>query len=553
MVCAAACAGSTNADAPDASPLVERTSTSVADAEPSSTTSSPETVVADDDIDPDPPPEILISVGDEELVFDSSAFDCGSDAIPDLPARAFRTDAAVSLVLSSEINHRLVGASFDGLVLDCDPILSSAYDNDPAAHTHHEWLAATWALDERTVLGIVHNEFRGFAAELADSRRVHLSGRDVEAWTFLRRSGAADTPMTPATSGWSGGGLCAVDFWGSHPDVGCDTVSRWTSDLEGTVVVDLDARLSGSGGDGVTVDLMVDGESRWRQTLTDGAAADTVRLEIDLVIGTIIEVVVGANGGSSFDGTEWRLVITGDGERCGPDPWACTHVELTATRSDDGGASFAAPATPPPLVATPPGVYAHDAGLTARWQPTNIVEHPEGGHVMLIQLDEHRAGAADQYSCLLRTDDIKDPGAWRAWDGSAFSLAAIDPYRSDATQPSCARVAPAPISGLVWAPDLDAFIAVGGFTQFGENGHYAMTSRDLLTWSKPVFIRPAEFVYSASAPPFDPYPTLIDHTSASINFDVTGPTPHLYFTRINDSSSLDFDLFRVPLEITAVD
>ena len=47
----------------------------------------------------------------------------------------------------------------------------------------------------------------------------------------------------------------------------------------------------------------------------------------------------------------------------------------------------------------------------------------------------------------------------------------------------------------------------------------------------------------------EPYATLIDPSSESMSYDTTGSTPYLYFTRINDTDPLDFDLVRVPLRL----
>jgi hypothetical protein len=46
--------------------------------------------------------------------------------------------------------------------------------------------------------------------------------------------------------------------------------------------------------------------------------------------------------------------------------------------------------------------------------------------------------------------------------------------------------------------------------------------------------------------PYFAYPSLVDPDSPSRNFDITGQTPYLYFTRVNAlSPQLDFDLLRV--------
>lgn len=539
---AAACGGSSDDAASTANPSEVATTSSPATTAP--TTSTPTTTT-------EPPlPEVIIEIaGEQEVVFDYSESPCGTSARPDLPARAFRVDDTVSLVLPHEVNHRMVGPDFDALVPDCTPILTSMLDNDPAAHAHHEWIAAVFVEDD-AIHAVVHNEFHGHSAELADTRRDLLDFAAPAAWQFLgRRADGSTTAMSPAASGFSAGGLCSVDFWGAHPDIGCDAVSRWTSDRDGELVLDVSAVKAGVGGDGVVVDARVDGEVVWEVTLADGDPAQTTSLTVPVDVGSTIDFGVNAIGGSSFDATEMRMVITPDGDRCTADDFSCQLVELTAARSDDGGATFVRTATPGDLVASPPGRYDHDAGFGARWQPSNIVAHPDGSHVMIVQLDEAR-GENNQYSCLFRTTDLSDPSAWRGWDGEDFTIAAIDAYRSDETGPACARVGPSPISGLVWNPELELFVAVGGFGQFGANGQYALVSRDLFSWSDPIFIAPAEFVFTSDTPPFEPYATLIDHASASASFDTIGMTPHLYFTRINDPVTLDFDLIRVPLELS---
>ncbi len=497
-----------------------------------------------------PLPDIKVTVtGEEELVFDYSESACGTDARPDLPTRAFRVDDTVSLTLAHPLNHRLVGPDFESLTVDCAPILVAEFDNDPAAHAHHEWLAATY-VDGSTVHAVIHNEFHGWESELADSRRDRLNTASPIVWHQLARSADGTVAdMAPTDAGFTAGGLCLVDFWGGHPDTGCDAVSRWISDRDGELVVDLDATKVGVGGDGVLVDLRVDGVEVWSAALSDADPTQATSLTVAVAIGSTIDFGVNAIADSSFDATEMRMVITPDGDRCTLDDFSCQLVELTTARSDDGGATFERTGG---LVASPSGRYEHDAGFGARWQPSNIVAHPDGSHVMIVQLDESRTDNA-QYSCLFRTTDLDDPTAWRGWDGEDFTITAVDAYADDAAGadgPRCARVGPAPISGLVWSDDLELFIASGGFAQFGTNGHYLLFSRDLLTWSDPVLVRPAEFVFTTDTPPWEPYGTLIDHGSASASFDTVGTTPHLYFTRINDPLTLDFDLIRIPLELS---
>ncbi len=126
---AVACGGSGD----DATPAADTTTTTTA--APTTTTAAPTTTTTT----LPPIPDVTVEItGDEEIVFDYSESPCGTVARPDLSARAFAVDGTISLVLAHEVNHRMTGPDFDTLATDCTPILTSAFDNDPAAHAHHE-------------------------------------------------------------------------------------------------------------------------------------------------------------------------------------------------------------------------------------------------------------------------------------------------------------------------------------------------------------------------------------------------------------------------------
>ena len=46
--------------------------------------------------------------------------------------------------------------------------------------------------------------------------------------------------------------------------------------------------------------------------------------------------------------------------------------------------------------------------------------------------------------------------------------------------------------------------------------------------------------------------SIIDHADTTVNFEVAGRTPYLYYIRFNDGG-LDRDLVRVPLTFTRLD
>jgi len=495
-------------------------------------------------------------IGPEEVVFDHSEQACGDYQRPDLPARAFRgADGSVSVVLSHEQNTRLVGPSLDEVAVTCEVIRTSQYDHDPAAHAHFEWISAIHTDDGETVHAVIHNEYHGYEAALADSRRAILHDYGDVGWSYFARTAGGLVEMTPADSGFRfGDSLCVVDFWGAHPDVGCDAVRRYTAPTDGRYVVDVSANRTAAGGDGVIVAVERDGAPLLSAALDDATTALDERLDLELVAGDTLDFVVAAGGDSSFDGTGYEVIISPDGDVCtADDTFDCQQIELTASVSTDGGATFTPSAGVESVIASPADPYRHDAGLLALWQPSNIVEHPTDGHFyMLTQFDDRRDGRSVQFTCLLRTDDLADPSSWRAWDGDGFDLSyAGSPYGGDApSAEDCWSVVAPPVGGLTWNTYLERFVAVASYAQFGTNGHYLTTSTDLLEWTRPVLIQAAEFVYTADDPPFEPYGTLIDPASESMSFDTTGEMPYLYFTRINDMSTLDFDLVRVPLRIT---
>jgi len=111
--------------------------------------------------DPFPDPTLKI-VGEEEIVFDWSADRCAFQNIPDLAFRAFKdTEGQVQAILSSDNNYRMFGPDLNTLQLDCDPIMQSERNADPAMYADAEWVAAPYTEDGETIYALVHNEYQG--------------------------------------------------------------------------------------------------------------------------------------------------------------------------------------------------------------------------------------------------------------------------------------------------------------------------------------------------------------------------------------------------------
>jgi len=102
-------------------------------------------------------------VGPEEIVFDWSYDACEPEDIPDLPARAFRdADGQVHLISSHLQGRAKVGSSLDSVTHQCDLIMTSDHDGDPANFNDNEWIAATYTEDGETIYAIIHNEYHGW-------------------------------------------------------------------------------------------------------------------------------------------------------------------------------------------------------------------------------------------------------------------------------------------------------------------------------------------------------------------------------------------------------
>jgi hypothetical protein len=245
----------------------------------------------------------------------------------------------------------------------------------------------------------------------------------------------------------------------------------------------------------------------------------------------------------------------------------CWYNAITFARSADGGRSFRQPLLPDRLIASSPHRYAPDVGPFGLFAPSNIVRNPDDGLyyaiVQTIQPEDETRG-----SCVIRTSNPANPSSWRAWDGEGFELEFVDPYESAATPAACEPVATAQISemreSLTYNTYLDRFVLVGLSTARpltgGEplTGVYFSLSSDLIDWTPQKLVMEIESKQSFECGDADPiaYPSLLDPSSRSRTFETTGRDPFLYYTQFHYSDcaqTLDRDLLRVPLEISAED
>jgi len=280
----------------------------------------------------------------------------------------------------------------------------------------------------------------------------------------------------------------------------------------------------------------------------------------------------------SFDNNEWLSAIYRDGEviyalihneyhdpftsNCISASWPdiCWYNSVTSAFSLDNGLTFTH-ATAPAHVVAPPPVRWDPTGTPpphGYFNPSNIVQGPDNFYYsFFMAVDRSRNPSL----CVMRTQTLGDPTSWRAWDGTGFSLQMTSPYTGPA---------PASCTSVVYPPDvvpqptvtynayLEKYMLVGGTawggpTEFVCGFSYSL-SPDLIHWTPKRLLRPANSPsLSGCWPPESTtkaYPSIIDHNDTTVNFEGSGQTPYLYFTRFNDPY-LNRDLVRVPMTITA--
>lgn len=230
-------------------------------------------------------------------------------------------------------------------------------------------------------------------------------------------------------------------------------------------------------------------------------------------------------------------------------PGRCWVNQLRAVRSDDGGESFS---VQEPVVTFgedyPPGATRRYGAFTT----SNIVQTGGAWYTIAYVTAGDRQPRGN---CVLRSKDISDPGAWRAWDGDDFT---IDPTRFE--KPCKTFFGSTPIRSISYVSSKGVWIAVFSdiLKMNGEDearpGFYLLSSTDLTSWSKPVRIMDAllrprvdsrEEVWS--------YPSLFDPLSKSPNFEtidnaeaiITFTAHHLR----NGSGTMDRDLKSVRVRL----
>lgn len=247
---------------------------------------------------------------------------------------------------------------------------------------------------------------------------------------------------------------------------------------------------------------------------------------------------------------------------------ACLLNTVTGLVSRDGGRSFKpegrgpGQGARPPVVATLPYPFPTDRDSRVGYaNPTNIIER-DGWFYAFAFADGYRAQRRG--NCLIRTQDLGDPSSWRAWDGKAFSVRFVDPFRDAVDDPAahvCAPVAPniigRMIGGLATLRDGTVIAVFGDKRRLPDGrtveGIFSTASRDLLSWSAPSLVMEAQLLWDKSCgEPAYFYPSLIDPRAKSLSFEDFGDDGFLYLSRyqLRDCKvTWNRDLVRVPVRI----
>ncbi len=506
------------------------------------------------------------TIGVQEVVFKWASNKCRNEEHPDLPVRVFQdAEGMIQMTIPSPINYRLIGADLESLKPDCTPVFTSANDRDPSHYNTWSWLGATYTFDGRTIYAIVHNEYHGDqVGSIWQADGDFSASQGGHNWNYQSWNGSSYKDMTYDASHqrWQGSQtFCQIaDRW-VHPDRDCEPVRTWVSPINGTVTIngsvyDLDP----SGGNGVIARVLNGNDELWSATIENGdSTGQSLNLEVSVQEGDAIHFRVNARSNANNDTTYFN-----PGINIGPAPCPsgrhdiCTLISLTYAVSTDGGKTYTQPSDPNHLVANLPYQYDPDA-MRAIWQPSNIVKSPKDGYYyVLIQRNEHIPASSTniQGTCVMRTQKLDDPTSWRAWDGKGFNMRFINPYVEAEFNPNdhiCQIVSSNEIGALTYGLSYNTFF--GKFIAVGVSGtptpgFYFSLSDDLIQWTpkRLIMSAPQGFTTGGKTPYFA-YPSLVDPANPSVNFDVTGQSPYMYFSRFNSVSPLlDIDLLRVRIE-----
>jgi len=259
-------------------------------------------------------------------------------------------------------------------------------------------------------------------------------------------------------------------------------------------------------------------------------------------VGSIIHALVH----NEFHDAVSPLCMPGESGPANP----CWYNAVTYAFSNDDGVTFHQGADV--VIAAPTSRWNPQRGAPAGkrsrlygyFGPSSIVRRSDGYYYSTFVVINNPDSARG--TCVMRTRELSNPKSWRAWDGKTFSHQFDNPYSATTTEPgqACAAVSPDLIhdfgGSLTYNTYLNRYVLTGFSTRQPGPGPkpcgFAFSfSVDLVTWTRPQ-------VFATADPPSKDapdcmrgdmgmayYPSLIDPSDSTTNFEMTGRTPFLYY------------------------
>jgi hypothetical protein len=235
----------------------------------------------------------------------------------------------------------------------------------------------------------------------------------------------------------------------------------------------------------------------------------------------------------------------------------CLYYGITEFVSGDGGKTFGYPPGQDHVVAVLPYQFKPDAkradsvGIAT---VSNIILK-DGYYYAYVGV--RGMGAWKSGSCLIRTKTLAQVRSWRGWSGSGFDVRFVNPYvkTEQAEGPVCTPVVVQELRSVSWSAALHTYVGVvrdWGQDSQGKRvaGIFYATTPDLIHWSDFKLLMPVPLEAECGDMLF--YPSILDPSSTSRNFETISSRPFLYLTRFDRTScggTLDRDLVRVPLHV----
>jgi hypothetical protein len=247
----------------------------------------------------------------------------------------------------------------------------------------------------------------------------------------------------------------------------------------------------------------------------------------------------------------------------------CWYNSVTYAASTNNGHSFSKPGVPAHVVAPAPSAWVPPSAgppvgngfVEGYFNPSNIVRAADGYYYSYFTAIPAQNWWLAQGLCVMRTQTLGDPAGWRAWDGSGFNLRLTSPYVTGAPATVCTFLDTLMThSHVVYNTYLERYMAVasgqGALEVDGRPtcGFFYALSADLVHWSEHRLLAEASLPWCPAGPgALEPvtvlYPSIVDHSDATVNFERAGRTSHFYYVRYNDGG-IDRDLMRVPMTLT---